>query len=219
MLFVLALDGAGYLLAVNSVANGNKPLLTVLEDIFVAVALLTISVGLILPGMITHTATEVSEAAKRLAFGTLREFSHAMAALGRGELEAAHMSVDIVPIKIISRDELGEMGESFNVLQQEVKEAALGLDQAREKMLARHIEVMEKHAQIVHLAHHDALTDLPNRTALAIRMAETFDRAVADGTSFAVLAVDLDHFKEANDVFGHAIGDEILRGSGVMNLS
>jgi GGDEF domain-containing protein len=210
MLFVMVLDGAGYFLAVRSVADGHKPLLTVLEDIFVVVALVTISVGLVLPGMITHTAAEVSEAAKRLAFGTLREFSHAMAALGRGELEAAHMSVDIVPIKIISRDELGEMGESFNVLQQEVKEAALGLDEAREKMRAKRADVMEKHAQIVHLARHDALTDLPNRTALAIRMAEIFDRAAADGTSFAILAVDLDLFKEANDVFGHAVGDEIL---------
>ena len=61
-------------------------------------ALLTITVGLVLPGMITHTATEVSEAAKRLTSGTLREFSHAMAALGRGELDAAHASVNIVPI-------------------------------------------------------------------------------------------------------------------------
>jgi hypothetical protein len=64
MLFVLVLDGAGYLMAVNSVADGHKALLAALEDIFVVVALMTISVGLVLPGMITHTATEVSEAAK-----------------------------------------------------------------------------------------------------------------------------------------------------------
>ena len=130
MLFVLVLDGAGYLLAVNSVTDGHKALVTVLEDIFVVVALLTLSVGLVLPGMITHTAVEVSNAAKRLTSGTLREFSHAMAAFGRGDLDAAHVSVNIVPIKIMSHDEIGEMGSSFNILQEEVKEAALGLDKA-----------------------------------------------------------------------------------------
>ncbi len=122
MLFVLVLDGAGYLMAVNSIAGEHKALTTALEDIFVAVAMLTMTVGLVLPGMITHTATEVSDAAKRLTSGMLREFSHAMAALGRGDLEAAHVSVDIVPVKIMSRDELGEMGKSFNILQEEVKE-------------------------------------------------------------------------------------------------
>ena len=87
-------------MAVNSVTDGHKALMAALEDIFVVVALLTISVGLVLPGMITHTATEVSDAAKRLTSGTLREFSHAMAALGRGDLDAAHVSVNIVPVKI-----------------------------------------------------------------------------------------------------------------------
>jgi diguanylate cyclase (GGDEF)-like protein len=210
MVFVLVLDGAGYLMAVNSVSEEHKALMTALEDIFVVVALLTITVGLVLPGMITHTATEVSEAAKRLTSGTLREFSHAMVALGRGDLDAAHASVNIVPVKILSNDELGEMGESFNILQEEVKEAALGLDEAREKLHAARTELMTRHEQIAHLAHHDALTDLPNRTGLAIRLAETFDHAKANGTSFAVLTVDLDHFKEANDVFGHAVGDELL---------
>ena len=100
MLFVLVLDGAGYLLAVNSVTDGHQALVAALEDIFVVVALLTISVGLVLPGMITYSATEVSEAAKRLTSGTLRDFSHAMAALGRGDLDAAHASVNIVPVKI-----------------------------------------------------------------------------------------------------------------------
>ena len=210
MLFVLVLDAAGYLLAVKSVTNGHEALMAALEDIFVVVALLTLTVGLILPGMITHTAAEVSAAAKRLTSGTLREFSHAMAAFGRGDLEAAHVSVDIVPVKIRSHDEIGEMGSSFNILQEEVKEAALGLDQAREKMHAARVDLMARHEEIAHLAHHDALTGLPNRTVLAVRLSETFERAQADGTSFAVLTLDLDHFKEANDVFGHAVGDELL---------
>jgi diguanylate cyclase (GGDEF)-like protein len=67
-----------------------------------------------------------------------------------------------------------------------------------------------RHEYIVHLAHHDGLTDLPNRTALADRLEETCGGAKQAGTSFAVLTVDLDHFKEANDLFGHVIGDELL---------
>jgi diguanylate cyclase (GGDEF)-like protein len=133
-----------------------------------------------------------------------------MTALGRGDLDAAHVSVNIVPVKILSRDELGEMGESFNVLQEKVKKAALGLDEAREKMHTARSELLARHEQIAHLAHHDALTNLPNRTVLAMRLAETFDRARAEGMRFSILTVDLDHFKEANDVFGHSVGDELL---------
>jgi diguanylate cyclase (GGDEF)-like protein len=210
MLFVLILDGAGYFIAVSSISGGQTALTAALEDIFVVVALLTICVGLVLPGMITHSAAEVSDAAKRLTSGTLKEFSCAMAALGRGDLDAAHVSIDIVPVKIVSHDELGELGKSFNVLQEEVREAALGLHEAREKMHIARTELLMKHEQIAHLAHHDPLTDLPNRTVLAIKLAEAFDLAKADGSSFAVLTVDLDHFKEANDVFGHAVGDELL---------
>jgi len=134
MLFVLVLDGAGYLLAVGSVSSIHKPFIAALEDIFVAVALLTISVGIVLPGMITYSAKEVSKAAKLLTSGTLQEFSHAMTALGRGDLNAAHVSVDITHVKINSHDELGEMAESFNLLQDQVKEAVQGLDEAREKL-------------------------------------------------------------------------------------
>jgi diguanylate cyclase (GGDEF)-like protein len=210
MLFVLILDGAGYFIAVSSIGGGHTALTAALEDIFVVVALLRICVGLILPGMITHSATEVSDAARRLTFGTLKEFSCAMAALGRRDLEAAHVSVNIVPVKIVSHDELGELGKSFNTLQEEVREAALGLHEAREKMHIARTELLMKHEQIAHLAHHDPLTDLTNRTVLAMKLAEAFDLAKADGTSFAVLTVDLDHFKEANDVFGHAVGDELL---------
>ena len=210
MVLVLILDGIAYLLAVDSVSAEHHELVSVLADIFVAVALLTISVGLVLPGMITYSATEVSKAAKRLTSGTLREFSQAMAALGRGDLEAAHASVNIVPVRINSRDELGEMAGSFNVLQEEVREAALGLDEARDKLHAARTELLARHEEIAHLAHHDALTNLPNRSALSIWLAACFERARMEGKSFAVLSVDLDYFKEANDVFGHVIGDELL---------
>lgn len=44
----------------------------------------------------------------------LKDFSCAMVALGRGDLAAAHVSIDIVPVKIISNDELGELGKSFS---------------------------------------------------------------------------------------------------------
>jgi hypothetical protein len=151
MVAVLVLDGIAYLLAVNTVAEGHHELVSVLADIFVVVALLTVSVGLVLPGMITYSAIEVSSAAKRLTRGPLRDFSNAMGALGRGDLEEAHASVNIVPVRVNSRDELGEMGQSFNVLQEEVREAAVGLGEAREKLRAAREEQLARHEYIAHL--------------------------------------------------------------------
>ncbi|MGS0984797.1 amino acid permease [Burkholderia glumae] len=132
MLAVLALDGAGYILAVSRLPADQVALRTALEDIFVVVALLTITVGIVLPGMIAHAAEEVGAAARQLAAGTLRDFSKAMSALGRGDLDAAHAKIDIRRVRVRARNELGEMAVSFDALQKEVASAALGLDDARE---------------------------------------------------------------------------------------
>jgi diguanylate cyclase (GGDEF)-like protein/PAS domain S-box-containing protein len=67
--------------------------------------------------------------------------------------------------------------------------------------------------RITHLALHDALTDLPNRTAFNEHFAATLERARSSGGSFAVLCLDLDRFKEVNDAFGHMIGDALLRSA------
>ncbi len=72
-------------------------------------------------------------------------------------------------------------------------------------------ERKEAQARIEHMAHHDALTNLPNRAAFAERLARAVDAATADKEAFAVLSIDLDRFKEINDTFGHAVGDELLR--------
>jgi diguanylate cyclase (GGDEF)-like protein/PAS domain S-box-containing protein len=73
------------------------------------------------------------------------------------------------------------------------------------------ITVRKRHEQrIAHMAHHDPLTDLPNRTAFNECIDATVDLSAISGESFGVLCLDLDRFKEVNDVFGHAVGDKLL---------
>jgi diguanylate cyclase (GGDEF)-like protein len=66
-------------------------------------------------------------------------------------------------------------------------------------------------ARITHLAHHDALTDLPNRTLLRERLEGALASARRDDRAFALLALDLDRFKEVNDTLGHPTGDALLQ--------
>jgi diguanylate cyclase (GGDEF)-like protein/PAS domain S-box-containing protein len=65
--------------------------------------------------------------------------------------------------------------------------------------------------RIAYLARHDPLTELPNRAAFNEQLSFARERAAATGASFAVLCIDLDRFKEVNDVFGQAAGDAMLR--------
>jgi diguanylate cyclase (GGDEF)-like protein len=65
-------------------------------------------------------------------------------------------------------------------------------------------------AHILHLAHHDALTGLPNRTLLDDRLSHALSLVARNGGALAVLALDLDRFKAINDRFGHAAGDRLL---------
>jgi diguanylate cyclase (GGDEF)-like protein/PAS domain S-box-containing protein len=67
------------------------------------------------------------------------------------------------------------------------------------------------HDRIAHLTYNDPLTDLPNRNAFNLELASRIERASASGETFALVCVDLDRFKEVNDVFGHALGDATLR--------
>jgi diguanylate cyclase (GGDEF)-like protein len=64
--------------------------------------------------------------------------------------------------------------------------------------------------EMVHVARHDPLTDLPNRGILLDRLRHAVERARRDGSRVALLFIDLDGFKPVNDRFGHAAGDAVL---------
>ncbi len=71
-------------------------------------------------------------------------------------------------------------------------------------------ELQRIEAQVTHLAHHDALTGLPNRTTLRTRIEDALAR-VTRGEEIAVMCLDLDRFKSVNDTLGHPVGDELLK--------
>ncbi len=65
--------------------------------------------------------------------------------------------------------------------------------------------------RLEHMAHHDALTQLPNRVLFALELNEALHRANRHGSLLCLMFIDLDNFKTINDSLGHAAGDDLLK--------
>jgi diguanylate cyclase (GGDEF)-like protein/PAS domain S-box-containing protein len=115
-----------------------------------------------------NAAEEVAHAADRLATGTLADLVRAIQALGNGDLDAAYARIDTVPVVVNTRDELGAMAASFNIMQDNVALAGLALDGAREGLRQARSDLETSHATLL-------ASEARNRLALQAANMGTWD--------------------------------------------
>lgn len=100
-----------------------------------------------------------------------------------------HGEIPLAPLPIVRDDEVGHLTAAFNQLLE---------------------KLADSRSKLEHMAHHDALTGLANRTMLADRLRQARARARRNGSRIALLFLDLDGFKPINDELGHDAGDAAL---------
>ena len=96
-------------------------------------------------------------------------------------------------------------------LEQRVADRTDELTKANTQLQKEIYERVQAEQRIWHMAHHDSLTGLPNRTLLLDRLDQALAQSRRDKTRVGVVFLDLDRFKSINDTLGHAVGDELLK--------
>jgi diguanylate cyclase (GGDEF)-like protein len=115
-------------------------------------------------------------------FRPLKQAAVQMRAMADGRQVLAHLPM-------VRQDEVGAMVRSFNAL----------VD-----------KLLMSESRMHYLAHHDALTSLPNRMAFQLSLAQSVALADRQQGSLALLFMDLNGFKKVNDSYGHGVGDQLL---------
>lgn len=107
--------------------------------------------------------------------------------------------------------------EHLLMLEAIASQAAISIENARlySDLKRENIERRTSEEQIRHMAHHDALTALPNRLLFRDRVEQSISQAHRNNEIVAILFFDIDHFKDINDSLGHQIGDHLLQQTGL----
>jgi len=146
------------------------------------------------------------------------------AMLGKNQFELVHRD-DAEPMREMFRELLvrGEMERAieFRVMNsigewrtlEAIGKNCLSIPEVRGIIVNTRDVTDRKNIQerIQHLAFHDALTGLPNRSLMQDRVSQAIGRAERSTKRFAVMFIDIDNFKNINDTLGHDVGDELLR--------
>ena len=103
-------------------------------------------------------------------------------------------------------------GETFPAWMNAIRVPGVPGDEPRTVCVFSDIGALRRaDSHLVHLAHHDPLTGLPNRLLAMDRLDQAIARARRNQGRIAVMMIDLDHFKHINDALGHFAGDEMLQ--------
>jgi len=92
----------------------------------------------------------------------------------------------------------------------EIDELTFALNEMRENFLGYKKNIEESQSELEYVAMHDSLTDLPNRVLLNDRAEMMVNEAKRENHKIAFLYLDLDGFKQVNDMYGHKTGDQLL---------
>ena len=101
--------------------------------------------------------------------------------------------------------------QAHEELEQRVLERTSELSETNAQLQAEIFERLQAEQRIWHMAHHDALTGLPNRALLHDRIEQALAQAARNRCRVGVMFLDLDRFKNINDTLGHEVGDQLLK--------
>ena len=138
-------------------------------------------------------------------------------------LKASRKELEQIPVIILTAEddldrkaEILERGASDYITKPFHEKELLARVRIHTKLKLLQDELREKNAQLEALSITDALTGLANRRRLMLRLEEEVQRAQRYKTPLSVVMIDIDHFKQVNDTYGHAMGDEVLRNIGAL---
>lgn len=131
------------------------------------------------------------------AIGVLKILSHSPSAFNNEDTQTVQLMAGFIG-SALAHQMLYEKNQKFLI---ERTQALFELQQAQKRLQ--------------HLAHYDYLTDLPNRTLFTDKFKTAIQNAELNNQLYALIYLDIDHFKRINDDLGHAIGDELLKAFAV----